>query len=346
MFLFFWGRTLKYSIRHIFVLTHKTGSKMKKDSFILFTTISIGLLTLATLAYCLNTSTAQTTPERTEWQLTITGLVQNPTHYTLADLEAMPQTSEYAIIFCVDFPNTIVTQGTWTGVQLSYLLTQAGIDPTAIKIAFTASDGFSTDLTIEHAMQDDVILALQKDGEPLTEIVRLVVPNNWGYKWINKLTTIELVNYNYLGRWESRGYPDQATINTNNTNNQPTPYNPNIPVPTYPIPASPSPTTTPQNPTQSSSPSASPQQSLTPNPTTTQTPSPTPSLTSTTSPSPYASPTSSPEQEPDASSGNSSTSSDLPYLLTLAATLAIIIVITCVAVLRKQKKHSTPTTNE
>ena len=61
-------------------------------------------------------------------------------------------------------------------------------------------------------MREDVILAYEKDGKPLREKLRLVVPGNWGYKWIKWLTQIELVDYDFKGVYESRGFPDNAEI--------------------------------------------------------------------------------------------------------------------------------------
>jgi DMSO/TMAO reductase YedYZ molybdopterin-dependent catalytic subunit len=75
-----------------------------------------------------------------------------------------------------------------------------------------ADDGYSTDLTIATAMREDIILAYERDGMPLSEGLRLVVPGKWGYKWISGLTHIELVDYDFTGFWESRGYSDEADI--------------------------------------------------------------------------------------------------------------------------------------
>ena len=47
---------------------------------------------------------------------------------------------------------------------------------------------------------------------PLDEMLRLVVPDKWGYKWISYVTVIELVDYDFLGVWESQGYPDAAVV--------------------------------------------------------------------------------------------------------------------------------------
>jgi DMSO/TMAO reductase YedYZ molybdopterin-dependent catalytic subunit len=61
-------------------------------------------------------------------------------------------------------------------------------------------------------MRNDIILAYEKDGQPLAEKLRLVVPGKWGYKWISRLAQIDLVDYNFLGRYESSGYSDEANI--------------------------------------------------------------------------------------------------------------------------------------
>ncbi len=106
----------------------------------------------------------------------------------------------------------LVDKGNWIGVKLRFILEKAGVSPEAIKAAFYAEDGFTTDLNITTAMGEDVILAYEKDGEPLIKKPRLVVPGKWGYKWIHSITHIELVNYDFKGNYESRGFPDNADI--------------------------------------------------------------------------------------------------------------------------------------
>lgn len=44
----------------------------------------------------------------TEWQLTVTGLVNQPLNLKLADLIAMPQSTIYAQIYCVGPPSFFV----------------------------------------------------------------------------------------------------------------------------------------------------------------------------------------------------------------------------------------------
>jgi DMSO/TMAO reductase YedYZ molybdopterin-dependent catalytic subunit len=147
-----------------------------------------------------------------EWTLVVDGLVQSPLSLTFDDLLAMPTSTVYAKLYCVDWPSTPIAEGNWTGVRLGLILEEAGVSTLAVKVALYADDGFSTDLTVTTAMRDDIILAYERDGEPLAENLRLVVPGKWGYKWIRGLTHIELVNYDFKGFYESMGYSDEADI--------------------------------------------------------------------------------------------------------------------------------------
>ncbi len=147
-----------------------------------------------------------------QWSLIIDGFVQSSLNLTLDDLSAMPRATEYAELYCVDAPTIAAEQGEWTGVRLGLLLEKAGVSPDAVKVAFYGDDGYTTDLTVATAMRDDIILAYERDGQPLSEKLRLVVPGKWGYKWASRVTHVELTNYDFTGLYEGRGYSDDAEI--------------------------------------------------------------------------------------------------------------------------------------
>jgi hypothetical protein len=177
-----------------------------------------GIATLTTLFILISFAFNSVTPAKSatpgfeaQWQLTVTGLVENPLNLSGSEIVAMPKSTVNAALICVDFPGNVVMQGNWTGVKLRTLLEEAKPLSSAIKVAFFAADGYSTDLTVETAMRDNIILAYEKDGESLNDS-RLVVPGKWGYKWISQLIRIELVDFNFLGRWESAGYSDEADV--------------------------------------------------------------------------------------------------------------------------------------
>ena len=126
------------------------------------------------------------------------------------------------------------------------MLENAGVDPATIKIAFYATDGFSTDLTLSSAMDDSILVAYEKNGLPLDETLRLVVPGRWGYKWIYHLNRIEAVNYNFLGKYESQGYSDTALTITSGGPGDVGSQLPNVPSLNRNIP-SPNPTGSPSS---------------------------------------------------------------------------------------------------
>jgi hypothetical protein len=185
---------------------------MQKFSARLLIALLTATLILNILVFSTICAKAADDSTENQWQVSVTGLVQNPLNLTLTNLTDMPVTSIDANIYCVDFPSQMVTGGMWTGVKLGYILEEAGVLPSAIKVAFYAADGYSTDLDLQTANKQDVILAYQKDGESLAETLRLVVPGKWGYKWISQVNSIILVNNNYLGKWESQGYSDVADV--------------------------------------------------------------------------------------------------------------------------------------
>lgn len=151
------------------------------------------------------------------WTLVIDGLIDRPLNLSISDLLSMPSTSVNAPLYCVGGPRHPVENGTWEGVRLKLILEKASIRPNVIKVAFYAPDRFSTDLAIQDARRNDVVIAYKKDGEFLKDKngspgLRLVVPGKWGYKWIRGLNHIELVEYDFRGLYESRGYSDEANI--------------------------------------------------------------------------------------------------------------------------------------
>lgn len=155
--------------------------------------------------------TSQTSGTGGRTFIEITGLVENPYNITLEELKAMPPKTLNAVLYCVDAPSKPRKNGTWKGVPLKDLLQRAELKEGAVKVAFYASDGYTTDLGVEDVLDDeDIIVAYEYNGKEIDP--RLVVPGRWGYKWIKYLTKIEVVDYDFKGTWESVGYPDDAYV--------------------------------------------------------------------------------------------------------------------------------------
>jgi DMSO/TMAO reductase YedYZ molybdopterin-dependent catalytic subunit len=154
-----------------------------------------------------------------DYRLTVSGLVQRSSTYTLADLQAMPQTHLVRDFQCVT--GWRVPQVHWSGVQLSQLIDAAGPTSEATAIRLISFDGTDTEsLTLAQARRSDVIVALQMLGAPVTHDhggpVRLYVAPMYGYKSLKWLSGIELTKDVIPGFWEHNGYAVNGWVGHSN----------------------------------------------------------------------------------------------------------------------------------
>jgi sulfane dehydrogenase subunit SoxC len=147
-----------------------------------------------------------------EHRLLIHGLVKKPLVFTLQALRRYPMTSRTCFIECGgnSGPNSIspkppqvpagaihglVSCSEWTGVRLSLLLNEAGIEPGADWILAEGADAaaMSHSVPLEKAL-DDAMVALYQNGERLRPEqgypVRLLLPGwlgNSNVKWLRRI---------------------------------------------------------------------------------------------------------------------------------------------------------------
>ena len=150
----------------------------------------------------------------TTYRLSVIGLVNRTLSFSYADvLNNFQAYKKVVTLHCVEgWTATIL----WEGFLVNDLLKQAGVNPNATTAIFYASDGYSTALPIDYLTRNNIIIAYKMNNITIpTERgfpFQLVAESQYGYKWIKWLTTIEISdNSNYLGFWESRGYPNNAT---------------------------------------------------------------------------------------------------------------------------------------
>jgi DMSO/TMAO reductase YedYZ molybdopterin-dependent catalytic subunit len=151
-----------------------------------------------------------------DWRLEITGLLANPATYSYDDILGMPQETVYATLETISNPpgGRLIGNALWTGVPLSHVLEEVEPEEGALEIIFKCHDGYSTSITMTEARTAGVMLAYRVNGETLAPEhgypVRLVVPEKYGQKWPKWIKTMEIVNYDYRGYWETRGWSDYA----------------------------------------------------------------------------------------------------------------------------------------
>jgi hypothetical protein len=150
------------------------------------------------------------------WMFTIDGLVEEPAVWNWEQFVALPRTVQVSDFHCVT--GWSVYQNTWEGIALKNLLEKARVKAPAKAVKLYSGDGLYTDsLSLEQAMQNDIMVALMHDGKPIPSEqggpVRLIVPKMYAYKSVKWLNRIELIDTtNYSGYWEQRGYPSDAWV--------------------------------------------------------------------------------------------------------------------------------------
>jgi DMSO/TMAO reductase YedYZ molybdopterin-dependent catalytic subunit len=147
--------------------------------------------------------------DRSDWSLTVGGLVGEPRTFTWPDLSALPATGVVTDIHCVTKWSKFDTR--WRGVRFRDLLAACGgASPTATHVLETAEYGYTTNVPLPDLLGDDVLVAYEFDGAPIEPDhggpVRLVVPHLYFWKSAKWLRRIDLLDHDELGFWERNGY--------------------------------------------------------------------------------------------------------------------------------------------
>ncbi|MEY4938720.1 MAG: hypothetical protein RIQ93_455 [Verrucomicrobiota bacterium] len=113
----------------------------------------------------------------------------------------------------------------WTGVPLRTVLQKAGLNRGARQVTFNGLDRPPIDATpdyvkalhVDHALEEDVMLAWAMNGEDLPMLngypLRLVVPGYYGTYWVKQVNDIEVLEHEFNGFWMAPAYrvPDNPT---------------------------------------------------------------------------------------------------------------------------------------
>jgi DMSO/TMAO reductase YedYZ molybdopterin-dependent catalytic subunit len=152
------------------------------------------------------------------WRLTVDGQVDNPFTLTYQDLLAQPMKQQYESLMCIsnDVGGQYMSNALWEGIPLVDLLQRAGVKAGATKIVFHAADDYTDSIHLTKALEPTTLLAVRMNSETLPQEhgfpVRMLVPGIYGMKHCKWLTHIEVVNYDYQGYWQQRGWSDAAPV--------------------------------------------------------------------------------------------------------------------------------------
>ncbi|HMH17745.1 MAG TPA: sulfite dehydrogenase [Burkholderiales bacterium] len=160
-------------------------------------------------------------------RLVIHGLVKRPLVFTLDSLSRYPMVSRFSFVECggnsapmfsrepiqasVQALHGLASCAEWTGVRLSTLLDETGIDPKAKWIVAEGADSLalSRSVPVKKAL-DDAMIALYQNGERLMPgngyPMRLLLPGYEGNMNVKFLRRLKLVEAPAMSYYESRTY--------------------------------------------------------------------------------------------------------------------------------------------
>jgi DMSO/TMAO reductase YedYZ molybdopterin-dependent catalytic subunit len=159
------------------------------------------------------------------YRLPVTGLVDHPQHFTLAQLRALVSLDEITRHDCVEGWSVV---GRWRGVQLSSLLRLVRPQREARYVVFRSFDvddsgtPFYGSIDLQQAAHPQTQLALDLNGKPIDDAhgapVRLRIPTQLAYKstkWVKSIEVVSTFAHIFGGKggyWEDNGYAWYAGI--------------------------------------------------------------------------------------------------------------------------------------
>lgn len=147
-----------------------------------------------------------------KWKLVVDGEVESPVTLSWEDFMALPQTNDVSDFHCVTTWSRMDVP--WVGVRLVDIAALVMPKPTATHVLCHGYDQYTTNLSLEEALKEDVLLVHTADGKPLERDhggpVRMITPQLYAWKGSKWISRIQFLPKNQLGFWELRGYSNTA----------------------------------------------------------------------------------------------------------------------------------------
>lgn len=154
------------------------------------------------------------------WNLAVDGLVTNSMTYGYENLQSRMNAREHITLECVSnqVGGKLISSAEWEGLPLADLLQEAGPQDQADWVVFTCADGYTVAIPRGKAEEDSTLVALLMNGIPLPHNhgypARIIVPGLYGMFSAKWLTRITLVEGEYLGFWQEKGWTNRGTVRT------------------------------------------------------------------------------------------------------------------------------------
>ncbi len=156
--------------------------------------------------------------DRETYRLEIKGMIENPTSFTLEELQALDLMDLPLTIECIgNGPNgKLVGTAIWRGFKVYDLLESLGIFDNATGVKYLAADGYYASHTMDQLENNGVLGALYMNGVEIPPIqgfpLRILNPGYYGVKQPAWVTQIEVIDRPLEDYWEDRGWDTSEPI--------------------------------------------------------------------------------------------------------------------------------------
>jgi DMSO/TMAO reductase YedYZ molybdopterin-dependent catalytic subunit len=150
--------------------------------------------------------------EGEQFELSVGGLVDTPSTFTLDELQALPQQEITLTVECIgnSVDGALVSTAVWGGFDLYELLSSLGISDDATGVRYDADDGYYASHTMDQLRDNGLIGALTMNGVPIPAEhgypLRILNPGYHGVKQPGWVTSIELIDMDVNDYWEDRNW--------------------------------------------------------------------------------------------------------------------------------------------
>ncbi len=142
------------------------------------------------------------------WEMRVWGEVEKEMRWSWDEFLKIPTRTITVDIHCVTRWSKFDT--TWEGVPFNEFVNLFGVKPSAKYVIAHCDYGYTTNVSLEEMMHDDVLLAYKYDGEWLEADhgapVRTLVPKLYFWKSAKFLRGLEFSAVDKPGFWEKGGY--------------------------------------------------------------------------------------------------------------------------------------------
>ena len=166
------------------------------------------------------------------WRLKVGGNTEKELQLSIDDLKKFEKVTYTAVIQCSgngrsffeprvpggQWGNGAMGNITWSGSRLKDIINTAGIKSGSVDVSFNGLDtgtlptipDFIKSLPVDKAMEEDIIVAYEMNGEPLTMLngfpARLIVPGWYATYWVKSLSEITVLSKPFEEFWMKPAY--------------------------------------------------------------------------------------------------------------------------------------------